>query len=159
MKKIISAGSLVIIVLVIALATLPGCSKEEQTENNKTVSGEDVKKETKEAYETTKGYTRDQIQAFREQMNTKLMDYGKKIDMLQSQTEELGGDAREKIDHELAAMRQDYADAYDKLNELKTSSSDEWAQLKSDVDSAMNDLSNIYKKATDEFIKPLKGVE
>jgi hypothetical protein len=56
-------------------------------------------------------------------------------------------------------MRQDYADAYDKLNELKTSSSDEWAQLKSDVDSAMNDLSNIYKKATDEFIKPLKGVE
>jgi nitrogenase molybdenum-iron protein alpha/beta subunit len=157
MKKIILAGGLFIIVLVIAIAALPGCSKEEQTENKKAVSGEDVKKETKEAYDTTKEYTREQIQDFRDKMATELDEYGKKIDVLQAKTEELGGDAKKEINQELAEMRQKYADAYDSLNELKNSGSDEWAQLKSEVDSAMEGLSNVYKKASDEFLKPIEG--
>lgn len=159
MKKIIFTVSLSIIVLVLALAALPGCSKKEQNENNETVSGEDVKKATEEAYEVTGKYTREQIQKFREKTEAELEDYGKKIDILQTKTEELGGDAKEKINNELAEMRQKYADAYDKVNELKHSGSDEWAQLKSEIDSAMEDLSNIYKRASDEFIKPLKGAE
>jgi len=152
MKKIKFTGRLSIIVLVFILAALPGCSKKEQTENNETVSGEDVKKEAKEAYEATGEYTQQQIQDFWEQMETRLTDYGKKIDLLQAKTEDLKGDARSEADQQLAELRQKYGDVYDKINELKNSGSGAWSQLKSGIDAAMEDLGDAYQKAAGLFL-------
>jgi chromosome segregation ATPase len=151
MKKIISAGRLSIIVLVLALAALPGCGKKEQTEKKETVSGEDVKKETKEAIETASDFTLEQMQVFRDQMDSKLVEYGEKIDLLQAKAEKLEGDARANADQQLEALRQKYSDVSDKLDELKNSGTNAWDQLKSGISSAMNDLGNAYKNAADEL--------
>ena len=47
------------------------------------MSKEDVKKEVKEAYDATTAYTQEQMQAFREQSETRLAEYKKEIDQLQ----------------------------------------------------------------------------
>ena len=146
MKKIISAGRLSIIVLVLALAALPGCSKNEQTENNKTVSGNDVNKETSQ-------YNDEQIQAFCEKMDKELTDYGKKIDLLQARVENLKQDAREKADNQLAELRQKYGDVYDKVEDLKNSGSGEWAQLKAGISAAMEKLADAYQRTADAIGK------
>jgi septal ring factor EnvC (AmiA/AmiB activator) len=159
MKKIISAGRLLIIVLVFALAALPGCSKKEQNENKETVSGQDVKTETTEAMEKAADQTEQQMDAFYDQMDNKLVEYGKEIDLLQSKTEILEGDARTKADQELEALRQKYSDAYDKVNELKNSGTDEWEQLKMEIGTAMDDLGNAYKNTEGDLEKPIESVK
>ena len=71
---------LLAIMLLLALGALPGCGEKGQSESKTaTVSKEDVKKEAKEAYDTTKAYTQEQMKAFREQMETRLAEYKKEI--------------------------------------------------------------------------------
>ena len=154
MNKIISEGRLFIFVLVLTLAVLPGCSKKEETGNDKTVSGEKVKKETKEAMEAASSYTLAQIQTFRENMDKKLTDYGDKIEMLQENVDKLEGDAKTKADQQLQALRMKYGEASEKLDELKNAGTDVWEQLKSGSNAAMDDLSNAYNKAAEELGKP-----
>jgi DNA-binding transcriptional regulator GbsR (MarR family) len=140
--------------MLLALGALPGCGEKEQTQSKPaTVSKEDVNKEAKEAYDATKAYTQEQIQAFRKQMETKLNEYGEKIDQLQAKSEELGGDAKAKAEQQLTALRQKRDEASEKLKGLGSSSGDAWEQLKSGIDAAMEDLGNAYKKAAAEFSK------
>ena len=147
MNKIIYAGRLLVIVLALALVALSGCSKNEETKNNETASGENVKKAASQI-------TREQINAFWEQMEKKLTDYGDKIDLLQEKTETLSGDARAKAEQDLQAMRDKYDAVDDKLNGLKDSGSDTWAQYESSTSAAMEDLGNAYKKAAGNFSEP-----
>lgn len=53
---------------------------------------------TKEAYDATKAYTQEQMQAFRDQTDTRLTEYKNKIDQLQAEAEKLGGDAKTKAE-------------------------------------------------------------
>jgi DNA-binding transcriptional regulator GbsR (MarR family) len=140
--------------LLLALGAFPGCGEKEQPETKSTsVSKEDVKKEAKEAYEATKAYTQEQMQAFRKQMEIKLNEYGEKIDQLEAKAEKLGGDAKAKAEQQLTALRQKRDEVSEKLKELGSSSGNAWDQLKSGIDAAMEDLGNAYKKAVAEFSK------
>ncbi|MGA9476217.1 MAG: hypothetical protein WBV21_00460, partial [Desulfobacterales bacterium] len=76
MKSVMFVRGLLAIMLLLALGALAGCGEKEQNqEKAATVSKEDVKKEAKEAFDTTKAYTQEQMQAFREQTDTKLTEY------------------------------------------------------------------------------------
>ena len=139
---------------IMAVVALPGCGEKEETQGKpETTSKEDVKKEAKEAYETTKAYTQEQMQAFRKQMETKLNEYGEKIDQLQAKAEKLKGDSKAKVEQQLTALRQKRDEVSEKLKELSSSSGNAWEQLKSGVDAAMDDLVNTYKKVVAEFSK------
>ena len=154
MKRGQVVRGLLTILLLLALGALPGCGEKEQTQSKPaTVSKEDVKKETKEAYDVTKAYTQEQMQAFREQTDTKLTEYENKIDQLQAEAEKLGGDAKTKAEQQLTALRQKQDQVSAKLKELSSSSGNAWEQLKSGIDAAMDDLGNAYKKAAAEFSK------
>jgi len=145
---------LLAIMLLLTLGALPGCGEKDQTKDKPaTVSKEDVKKEAKEAYDTTKAYTQEQMQAFREQMETKLTEYKKGIDDLQAKAEGLGDDAKAKAEQQLTALRQKRDEVSEKLKDLRSSSGNAWEQLKSGIDAAMEDLGNAYKKAAAEFSK------
>ena len=152
MKSVMFVRGLLAIMLLPALGALPGCGEKEQTESKPTtVSKEDVKKESKEAYDATKAYTQEQIQAFREQTESKLAEYEKEIDQLQTKAEKLGGDAKAKAEQQLTALRQKYDEVPGKLKALSSSSGNAWEQIKSGIDAAMEDLANAYKKAAAEF--------
>lgn len=155
MKSIVFVRGLLAIILLLVLGALPGCGEKEQTQDKPaTVSREDVKKEAKEALETTKAYTQEQMQAFRKQMEIQLNEYGKKIDQLEAKAEELGGDVKAKAEQQLTDLRQKRDEVSEKLKELGSSSGNAWDQLKSGIDAAMGDLANAYNKAVAEFSKP-----
>lgn len=152
-KRYVRKGLLAIMVL-LALGALPGCGEKEQTQSKPaTVSKEDIKKEAKEAYDATKAYTQEQMQAFREQTETRLAEYKKEIDSLQAKAEKLGGDAKAKTERQLTALRQKQDEVSEKLKELSSSRGNAWEQLKSGIDAAMEDFGNAYKKAAAEFSK------
>jgi chromosome segregation ATPase len=117
------------------------------------VSKEDVKNKVKEAYDATKTYTQEQMQAFGEQTETRLAEYKKEIDQLQVKAEKLEGDAKAKAEQQLTALRQKRDEVSEKLKDLSSSSGNAWEQLKSGIDAAMEDLGNAYKKAAAEFSK------
>jgi predicted small lipoprotein YifL len=154
MKRGTVVKGLLSITLLLLLVTVAGCGEKEKPQSKaEAVSKEDVKKETKEAYETAKTYTQEQIQAFRTQTETKLTEYEKEIDQLQSKAEKLGGDAKVKAEQQLTALRQKRDAVSEKLKELSSSSGNAWDQIKSGIDAAMQDLENAYKKAAAEFNK------
>lgn len=154
MKSIVFVRGLLAIILLLVLGALPGCGEKEQPQDKQaTVSREDVKKEAKEALETTKAYTQEQMQAFRKQMEIKLNEYGEKIDQLEAKAEELGGDVKAKAEQQLTELRQKRDEVSEKLKELGSSSGNAWDQLKSGIDAAMKDLGSAYKKIVAEFNK------
>ena len=154
MKSVMFVRGLLAIMLLLALGAFPGCGEKDQAPSKPaTVSKEDVKKEAKEAYNATKAFTQEQMQAFGKQIETKLNEYGEKIDQLQAKAEKLGGDAKTKAEQQLTALRQKRDEVSEKLKELGSSSGNAWEQLKSGIDAAMEDLGNAYKKAVAEFSK------
>ena len=154
MKKIMFVRGLLAITLLLALVALPGCSEKEESQGKPaTVSKEDVKKEAKEAYDTTKAYTQEQMQAFREQTEARLAEYEKDIDQLQAKVETMGEDAKANAEQKLKELRQKRDEVSAKLKDLSSSSGDAWERLKAGIDAAMNDLAEAYKKAEAEFSK------
>jgi chromosome segregation ATPase len=154
MKSVMFVRGLLVIMLLLILVALPGCGEKEQTQSKPaTVSKEEVKKEAKEAYDATKAYTQEQMQAFRDQTETRLAQYKKEIDQLQAKAEILGGDAKAKAEQQMTALRQKRDEVSEKLKELSSSSGNAWEQVKSGIDAAMEDLGNAYKKAAAAFSK------
>ena len=154
MKTVVFVRGLLTIVVLLALGALPGCGEKEQPQSEPAkVSKEDVKEEVKEAYDATKAYTQEQMQAFREETETRLADYQKEIDQLESKAEELGEDAKERAEERLAALREKRDEVSEKLKELSSSSGEAWEQVKSGINAALKDLGNAYEKAVAEFSK------
>ena len=154
MKNVMFASGLLAVMLLLAFGALPGCGEKEESRSNPgTVSKEDIKEEAMEAYDTAKAYTQDQMQAFHEQMKTRLSEYNDDIDQLQVKVEELGGDAKIKAEQQMTALRQKRDEASKKLQELSSSGENSWEQLKSGIDAVMEDLGTAYKKVAAEFSK------
>ncbi len=155
MNRAMFQKGLLTIMLMAALVAVTGCGEKEKPQGKtEGVSKEDVKQETKEAYEATKTYTQEQVQAFRQATETKLAEYDKKIDQLQESAEKLGGDAKMKADQQLAALRQKRDAVSEKMKELVASGGSAWDQFKSGIDAAMKDLADAYNNAVAEFSKP-----
>jgi myosin heavy subunit len=153
MKRIMHLWWIVLLVL-LAIWAVPGCGdNEEPREKNASVSKEDVKQETKEAYEAIKNYTQEQMQTFREQSQSKLAEFEKKIDGLKAKAEGWEGDAMVAAEQQLTALRLKRDQLSEKLKELGSSTGNAWEQLKSGIDAAMDDLDNAYEKAAAEFDK------
>jgi uncharacterized protein HemX len=143
MKSVMFVRGLLAIMLLLALGALAGCGENEQSQSKPaTVSKEDVKKEAKEAYDTTKAYTQEQMQAFREQTEAKLAEYEKDIDQLQVKAEKMGGDAKAKAEQQLTVLRQKRDAVSEKMKELGSSTEGAWEQIKSGIDEALEDLGN-----------------
>lgn len=151
MKRVMFVRGLLAVMLLVPW-TLSGCGDKDQPESKSgTVSSDDVKKEAKEAYEATKVYTEEQMQAVRNQMETKLDEYGKEIDQLQAKAEQMKGDVKAKAEQQLTELRQKRDAVAEKVKELGSSSGSAWEQLKSGIDAAMEELANTYKKVVAEF--------
>jgi predicted small lipoprotein YifL len=153
MKNFLSVRILSAIMLM-TLGVLAGCGEKEQTQSKPAaVSKQDVKQEVKQAYDTTKAYTQEQMQTFREQTEAKLAEYENDIDQLQAKAEKMGGDAKAKTEQQLTALRRKRDAVSEKMKELGSSSEGAWEQIKSGIEAALEDLGNTYKKAAAEFSK------
>ena len=153
MKRALFGKGLLIIML-LALVVVQGCGEKEKPQGKAaTMSKEDIKKEVKEAYDATKAYTKEQVQAFRQETETKLDDYRKDIDQLQAKVERLEGNAKTNAAQKLTALRHKRDEVSEKLMNLSSSSGNSWEQIKSSIDAAMEELGDAYKKVAAEFSK------
>jgi len=153
-KSVKFVRGLLAIMLLMAVGILAGCGDNEQTQSKPAaVSKEDVKKQAKEAYDTTKVYTQEQMQAFREQTEARLAEYEKDIVQLQAKAQKLEGDAKAKAEQQLTQLRQKRDAVAEKIKELGSSGGKAWEQIKSGAEAALEDLGNTYKKVAAEFSK------
>ena len=135
--------------LLLALVVLAGCGENDQTQSKPAaVSKEDVKKEAKEAYDATKAYTQEQMQAFREKTETRLAEYKKEIDQLQAEAEKLGGDAKAKAKQQLTALRQKQDQVSAKLKQIARARSNRSAEASPRMSMGLPRLQKSGRKAS-----------
>ena len=121
----------------------------ESTENG--VTSEDVKKETKEAYETAVEYSKQQKEEILRQMQAKLDQYKQNIEKLKIKTELMGQGLKADFDRRIEELQAKQEAAEEKLSELKSSSGKAWSVMKEGLDQAMVDLEQAYVDASSQF--------
>lgn len=155
MKRVMFTKAVLTIMLLASVGALTGCGDKKQSENKpETTTKQDVKNKVGEAYDATKTYTQEQMQAFMKQTEARLEEYEKELDKLQAKAKKLEGDAKANAAEQLKALRQKRDEAAKKLKDLSSSGGKAWEQLKSGIDGAMDDLGKSFKKASEEFNKP-----
>ena len=115
------------------------------------VSSGDVKKETKEAYETAAEYTKQQKEEFQREMQAKLDEYRKIIYELRVETEEMSAQVKANMNRHIEDLEAKRKAAEEKLAQLKSSSGKAWAEIKKGLDQAVNDLDQAYENASSQF--------
>jgi hypothetical protein len=115
------------------------------------VTSEDVKKETKEAYETALEYSKQRKEEILRQMQAKLDQYKQNIEKLKIKTELMGQGLKADFDRRVDELQAKQAAAEEKLSELKSSSGKAWSEIKEGLDQAMLDLEQAYVDAHSQF--------
>jgi len=142
----------VINVLCMALALVSGCSREEQPrEESPGVTSEDVKEQAKQTYESAKLYTQEQIENFQERTKQELEECDRNLERMTARLEGLQAEAKQALEVKIRTIREKRDEAYAKFRELKSSSGEAWAELKTGVENAMDELSKAYERAKGEF--------
>jgi DNA repair exonuclease SbcCD ATPase subunit len=140
-----------ILLLCMTTALLTACGDENEPATSKpAVSSEDVKKEVRDASETTMAYFEARKKAYQEQVAARLEDYDKKLDELKAMAMTMGDEARTRINQKMELLQKKVAAAYQKLDELKMAADNAWEGSKSRMDSALAELENAYQETNKE---------
>ena len=115
------------------------------------VASEDVKKESKEAYQTAVEYSKQQKEEIVRQMQAKLDEYKQNIEKLKIKTELMGQGLKADFNHRLDELQAKQEAAQEKLSELKSSSGKAWDEVKEGLNQAMLDLEQAYVDARSRF--------
>ncbi len=129
MKKLIG-------VVAVALLMWPACSnnlnRASQNENNDAETA------------------RHQRLAYQAKIEAKLRDFDREVDQLKSKAEQNKADGKQ-LDQRMAELERKREIAHQKLEKLRTSSQEAWADMKAGIDAAMQDLESAYDKAAADF--------
>jgi hypothetical protein len=115
------------------------------------VTKEDVKKQAAETMEKAKAYAEQQRQEYTKNVQATLDDLSKKIDQLKEQAKTAKGEAQTKIEAGLADLKVKQDQAKQRLQEVGSSTSAAWEQVKTGVDKAVVDLQKAYNDASSYF--------
>jgi Skp family chaperone for outer membrane proteins len=115
------------------------------------VTSEDVKKETKEAYDTAVEYSKQQKEEILRKMQAKLDQYKQNIEKLKIKTELMSEGLKADFDRRVDELQEKQEAAEEKLSELKSSSGKAWSEIKEGLDQAMLDLDQAYVDARSQF--------
>jgi DNA repair exonuclease SbcCD ATPase subunit len=146
------------LLLCMTTALLTACGDENKPATSKpAVSSEDVKKEVRDASETTMAYFEARKKAYQEQVAARLEDYDKKLDELKAMAMTMGDEARTRINQKMEALQKKVASAYQKLDELKMAADNAWEGSKPRMDSALAELENAYQETNKEVKDASEG--
>jgi chromosome segregation ATPase len=98
--------------------------------------------ETTNKLTAAKTYTEQQAQALNRKAERQFHQLGKKLDDLKAQAQKQTGDARTGLDKKVAQAQQKIDELKPKLAELKTATTNAWAEVKSAFDKGLKDLNN-----------------
>jgi len=136
--------------VIMALLTACGDQKEPATSSEPSVTSEDVKKEAKDAAETTMTYLEAKKREYQGQVEARLEEYDKKLDELKATAMTLGEEAQANINQKMEVLQKKMASAYQKLDDLKIAADNAWDGSKSHMDSALEEVENAYQETKKE---------
>lgn len=143
------------IALCIALlggALLASCGQEKEPPKAKTdVSVEDVKKESKEAIQTTAAYAGQQKEQYMSEAETRFNELRQKIDDLAAKGESLKEEAKADIKKQMGELQEKQADVLERIEEMKSASGEAWKDVATGFEEAFEDLEKAYQKALSRF--------
>jgi len=136
----------------IGCGIISGCGKT-QEEDKQVVTAEKVKKEAKEALDTTMGYAQEKSREYHDKIKESLKDYDKKMDELKAKSATMTEEAKADFNKTMEQLKEKKEAASKKLQELKKPTGKAWEDVKAGVNEAMADLKEAYEKAIARYNK------
>jgi hypothetical protein len=112
---------------------------------NQPAATEDIKRESKEAFEATKTYTELQAKEFNKKAEARFRELGKKLDELKAKADKQTGKAKAELDEKIAKGQDKADELKPKLDELKSATSNAWSAVKSTLENGLKDLEEALK--------------
>ena len=115
------------------------------------VSAEDVKKETKEALEAAKELTVQQKEEFQQKMRGELDRMQTEIDRLVFKANQAKKETRAELNKVIGEVQKKKDATAKKLQDLESASGKAWSDLKSGLNTSMEELEKSYARAKSRF--------
>jgi hypothetical protein len=158
MNRVIPAALLTVPLLVAACSDHGGASPSAtqqsaptESQAQKPITPQDVKREAKDAVDTASDYAAQQKRDFVTKAEGELADLGTAMDDLKTRARSATAETKAKMDDALRTMEREKAQAEQRLAELKSASADAWQDAKAGFQSAMERLRQSYEKAKQDF--------
>lgn len=144
----------------LALAMLVvGCDRSDQSgsqtspppQSERQATGQEVKREMKEAVNTTRQYLAENKDEFVAKTEKKLRELDARIVELTARTGTLKEDAKAEADQLMTALRQQRSEVDKQLNALKQSSKEMWTDAKAAFETVFDELQKAYEKTKAKF--------
>ena len=139
------------IMIICSLFLVMSCSKETPEELKTDVTTEEVKKEAGEALEATEAYLDQKKIEYIKQVEIKVEEVEGKIIALENQLKKETAETKEELNKEIQRLKKKQEELQKKIDELKSSSAKAWEELKTGIDTALDDLEKSYDKALAHF--------
>lgn len=108
---------------------------------------ETVTKEAKETLEATKQYTIEQKEAFQRKAQDELAVVQKQINLLRGKGQKVSAAARAELQKSIDELEKKRDAAKHELEQLRAVTDSKWAAMKTNVNSALENLKSSYQKA------------
>jgi len=129
----------------IALSLLLAAPILARAESNNPTTFQDVTQAGKNAAVTAGHYTEQQMKQLDKAAEKQFRELGKKLDDLKASAKTQTGQARADLDKKIAEAQKKLDDLKPKLKELKTATTNAWAQAKSAFDNGIDDLKKTFQ--------------
>lgn len=106
-----------------------------------------ITKEATETLEATKQYTIEQKEAFQRKAQEELAVVQKQINLLRGKGQEVSAAARAELQKSIDELEKKKDAAKHELEQLRAVTDSKWAAMKTNVNSALEDLKSSYQKA------------
>jgi TolA-binding protein len=148
----------IVLASLFTLSLLFACSDQKEPAKSETkVTSREVKQEAKEAVETAKAYTYQQKDEYLSLMKAKMEDLDRQIQELQAKAEskasEVKTQSQAEFNQAMEELRSKKKAAEAKYESLKSASAEAWNDMRSGMDSAMDEMSAAFKRARASFDK------
>lgn len=129
----------------IALSLLLAAPLLSRAESNNPTTFQDVKQADKNAAVTTGNYTMQQMKQLDKAAEKQLRELDRKMNDLRANAQTQTGQARADLDKKIAEAQKKLDDLKPKLKELKTATTNAWADVKSAFDNGIKDLEKTFQ--------------
>jgi TolA-binding protein len=143
MTKMTPQGIGWILVLILA----PGLAGDLQAAGKPETTEEDLKRESREAFDAARQYSAQQKEAFQQRMQRELDDLQPKIEELKRQAEAASDQVRIETKRQIRELEKERDKASRKLTELQAAGEEAWGELKTGMNAALKELQQSYDRA------------
>ncbi|MCA9470160.1 MAG: hypothetical protein KC643_32580 [Nitrospira sp.] len=137
--------------LCLIFATALGCGNSQPEPESTNASLQDVKQETKEAIQTAKAYTEEQIKEYRNTLRNQLDLLEQSHDKLKARLNDVQEETKHEIGQVLNELEAKKTDLEQKTQVLQQATGKAFGELKEGTEQALNELEEAYEQALRNF--------